>query len=70
MKSKVLKQSHTPNSRKNNLDRGDSHVSHTSMGMGDYYGQGIRNPMGRMRSGVGQIEVTPKELKTPPRALA
>lgn len=64
------KQAHTQKSNKNNLDRGDSHVSNTSMGMGDYYGQGIRNPVGRMRSGAGQVLVTPKELRTPPKSLA
>jgi len=64
------KEAHVAPSKKNNLDRGDSHVSHTSMGMGDYYGQGIRNPVGRMRSGAGQVQVTPKELRVPPKSLA
>lgn len=64
------KKAHTQKSRKNNLDRGDSHVSNTSMGMGDYYGQGIRNPVGRIRDGAGQVEVTPKNLRVPPRSLA
>lgn len=67
---KRKKEAHTANSNENNIDRGDWHVSHTSMGMGDYYGQGIRNPVGRIRSGSGQIEVTPEKLKTPPRSLA
>jgi hypothetical protein len=67
---KHKKESHTSSSNSNNTDRGDWHVSHTSMGMGNYYGQGIRNPVGRIRSGSGQIEVTPEKLKTPPKSLA
>lgn len=68
MKNK--KEAHTAKSPKNSTGRGDWHVSHTSLGMGDYYGQGIRNPVGRIRSGSGQVEVTPEKLKTPPRSLA
>ena len=64
------KQAHTAKSNKNNLDRGDWHVSHTSMGMGDFYGQGVKNPVGRMRSGAGQVAVPPRELRVPPRSLA
>ena len=55
-KMKGLKHAHTPN---------------TQRGVGDYYGQGIRNPIGRMRSdSMGQIMTTPKKLKTPPKSLA
>lgn len=60
----------TGKSAKNTLNRGDDHVSNSSMGMGDYYGQGIRNPVGRIRDGAGQREVSNKDLKIPPRALA
>ncbi len=67
---KRKKEAHTANSNAKNTDRGDWHVSHTSMGMGDYYGQGIRNAVGRIRSGSGQVEVTPERLKIPPRSLA
>jgi hypothetical protein len=49
---------------------GDWHVNHSSMGMGDYYGTGIKAKLGRMRDGMGMQEITPKKLKTPPRSLA
>ena len=59
---------HTSKSKKSS---GDWHVSHTSMGMGDYYGTGIKAPIGKMRDdSMGMIAVTPKSLKTPPRSLA
>jgi len=48
----------------------EAHVANTKYGMGDYYGSGIRNPIGKMREGMGTKEVTPKKLKTPPKALA
>ncbi len=65
---KLTHSAHTPNTNKSS---GDWHVSHTSMGMGDYYGTGVKNPMGRMRDdSMGAIAVTPKKLKKPPRTLA
>lgn len=64
------KAAHTPKTPKNNLNKGDWHASRSSMGMGDYYGTGIRNPMGKMKEGVGQQYVNHKQLKTPPKNLA
>ena len=52
---KPLKAAHTPN---------------TKYGMGDFYGQGIRAPLGTMREGVGMVKVSKKGLKKPPRSLA
>ena len=37
---------------------------------GDYYGTGIRNPMGKLRDAAGSRPVEKKELKIPPRSLA
>lgn len=60
--------SHTKASKKSS---GDSHVSHTSMGMGDYYGTGVKQPLGKMRSGtVGMTPGSLKKVKTPPKTLA
>ena len=61
------KQAHTSNAKKPN---GDWHVSNTSMGMGDYYGTGVRAKIGKMREGMGMQEITPKKMKTPPKSLA
>lgn len=52
---KPLKNAHTPN---------------TKLGMGDYYGTGVRQKIGRMREGMGMQEITPKKMKTPPKSLA
>jgi hypothetical protein len=55
-KSKKFKQAHTDN------------VKH---GMGDFYGSGVKNPVGKMRSGsVGQVKASKKQLKNPPKSLA
>lgn len=64
---KLAKQSHTPKTKKG---QGDWHVSHTSMGMGDYYGQGIKAKIGKMREGMGMVSMSPKKIGTPPRSLA
>ena len=48
----------------------EAHVSNTKMGMGDFYGSAIKNPMGRMRDGMGMKNITPKKLKKPPKSLA
>ncbi len=65
--SKANRQSHTSNRKKGD---GDWHVNHSSLGMGDHYGTGIRAKLGRMREGTGMIEVTPKKMKTPPKSVA
>ncbi len=47
-----------------------AHTQNTKYGMGDHYGTGIRAKLGKMRDGMGMIQNTPKQLKTPPKALA
>jgi hypothetical protein len=47
-----------------------AHVQNTKYGMGDNYGTGIKQKLGRMREGVGMIQLTPKKLKKPPKSLA
>ncbi len=47
-----------------------AHVANTKYGMGDNYGSGIRNKVGKMREGPGNYPVKPSKLKSPPRSLA
>lgn len=40
------------------------------MGCGDYYGTGVKNPMGRMRdSSIGYRPVSRKQMGTPPKSV-
>lgn len=42
-----------------------------SQGMGNYYGSGAKNPVGKMRSdSVGYRPVSKKQLGTAPKSLA
>lgn len=60
--------SHTSKQKKSS---GDWHCSFDSMGMGDYYGTGIKNKVGKVRENtVGFIPVSPKKLRIPPTSLA
>lgn len=48
-----------------------SHTANTQYGMGDNYGTGIKQKVGRMREDqLGFQSITPKKLKTPPKSLA
>lgn len=49
--------------------KGQSHTPASSKGLGDYYGTGVRQKMGRMRSGMGMDTLSSKKLKTPPREI-
>jgi hypothetical protein len=42
----------------------------SEQGSGDYYGTGIRNPMGRVRSSYFDMPLSKKALKKPPKSLA
>lgn len=56
MKVKALKQSHTSNSK---------------IGSGDYYGVGIKNPIGRVReNSMTYGSPSPTKMKKPPKSLA
>jgi hypothetical protein len=47
------------------------HASKSKVGMGDYYGQGIKQKTARIRDmSVGPISMTNKALKKPPKSLA
>lgn len=48
-----------------------SHTPRSPQGMGDFYGQAIKQPLGKMRGdSMGMVQVTPRKLKTPPKSLA
>ena len=66
----MAKQSHAPKKKTSGEFRGDWHVNHSSMGMGDYYGTGVRAKIGKIIDGVGFKEVSQKNLKTPPKSTA
>lgn len=47
-----------------------AHTANTKYGMGDNYGSGIKQKIGRMRDdSMGMNAVTPKKLKVPPRSV-
>lgn len=47
------------------------HTPKSSKGMGDFYGTGHRNPLGKIRTGFGDtIPMSKKKLKSPPKSLA
>lgn len=48
----------------------ESHVANTKFGMGDYYGSGIKNPIGTMKRDYLSDTVKPKKTIKPPRSLA
>jgi hypothetical protein len=48
---------------------GDWHANNESLGMGDYYGTGIKAKLGKLRdTSFGFVD--PKKVKTPPKNLA
>lgn len=49
---------------------GEINVSRSQKGMGDYYGTGIRNPMGKIRDVTGISNLKPAKLKKPPKSIA
>lgn len=68
---KKAKSAHTAN-KKGGPHKGDWHVSNTSMGMGDYYGTGIKQQVGKVRDSYTPMAkpATLKQLKKPPKSLA
>lgn len=48
----------------------EAHTAPTKFGMGDYYGSGVKNPIGRIRDdSVGYRPVNRKQLGTPPKSV-
>lgn len=48
----------------------NAHTDNTKYGMGDHYGTGVKNPMGKVKEGVGYKPMDKKKMKTPPKSLA
>jgi hypothetical protein len=48
----------------------EAHTSPSKIGMGDYYGIGVKNPIGKIRDVTDMEELSPRKLKKPPRSLA
>jgi len=56
---------------KKSIKHKEWHTDNTPYGMGDNYGTGVKQKMGRMRdSSMGIMSATPKKLKNPPKSLA
>ena len=48
-----------------------AHVANTKYGMGDHYGQAIKQKVGRVRDdSVGFIPLSKKKMGNPPKSLA
>jgi|HubBroStandDraft_3_1064219.scaffolds.fasta_scaffold1959225_1 hypothetical protein len=47
-----------------------AHTSGAKMGMGDFYGTGKKNPIGKVKEGMGIKASTVKGLNKPPKTLA
>lgn len=46
-----------------------AHTSNTKKGMGDYYGSGMKNPVGKSRDNMMMPKATSKSLGKAPRSL-
>jgi hypothetical protein len=53
------------------VDSGESgRTPNESLGMGTYWGRGVKNPQGKMRGdSIGYIPVSKKQLGTPPTSV-
>lgn len=52
-------------------NRNQVHTAKSSKGLGDYYGTGIKQPLGRVRDDtMGMVQMTPKKLRKPPKSTA
>ena len=48
-----------------------AHTDNTKYGMGDYYGTGVRAKIGKViDGGVDTVNLSKKQLRTPPKNLA
>ena len=48
----------------------EAHTSNSKMGMGDHYGSGIKNPVGKIRDVMGIGNIKSKRLSKAPKSLA
>jgi hypothetical protein len=58
-----------PKTAKYNSEQG--HRAGTGLGVGDFYGSAVKNPVGKMRGdSLGMNPVSSKQLKKPPKSVA
>ncbi len=55
---------------KNSKASKEWHAPNTKIGSGDYYGTGIKNPIGRMRDSYMNKPMTDSKMGKPPKTLA
>jgi len=49
----------------------NAHTPKTKFGMGNYYGTGVKQKIGRVREDfMGMLDMPPKKLSIPPRGVA
>ena len=48
----------------------NAHTSNSKKGMGDSYGSGVRNPVGKVKEVMGMKPLGAKGSKTKPKSLA
>lgn len=48
----------------------NAHTSNSKKGAGDYYGSGVRNPVGKVKEVMGMKPMSAKDLKKKPKSLA
>jgi|GEM_PF-2021765 hypothetical protein len=46
------------------------HTSSSQKGMGDFYGQGVKNPIMKPKDIMGMKPLSSKKVKTAPRSMA
>jgi hypothetical protein len=47
------------------------HTASSPQGSGDYYGVGVKNPLGKIRDwSMGEVSLPPKNVKAKPKKLA
>ena len=55
----------------NRVRHKEAHTSPTRFGMGDNYGTGLKNPLGKLREDTqGYKPVSKRQMGTPPKSLA
>ncbi len=59
-----------PKIRNTSIKAKPAHTSKAKFGMGDFYGTSIKQPIGKIREGVGINPVSKKKLGKPPKSLA
>lgn len=64
---KTKKANQLPNQK---VKRQEAHTDNTKFGMGDYYGTGVKQSIGRLRSDMpGYIPVSKKKMGKPPKSV-